>query len=70
MDQLKSSQIVNTAILFKLTDPDFKAAGLSVGAARALKEAIATAKRQAVVERAGERADIRRSLSMKEKRGF
>mmetsp|Transcript_7455 Transcript_7455/g.11748 ORF Transcript_7455/g.11748 Transcript_7455/m.11748 type:complete len:128 (-) Transcript_7455:315-698(-) len=65
---LREAQVLNTNLLFKLTDADFKAAGVSIGASRALKEAITEAKRSEVVARAGERANIRRALSMKEKR--
>mmetsp|Transcript_20729 Transcript_20729/g.52521 ORF Transcript_20729/g.52521 Transcript_20729/m.52521 type:complete len:130 (+) Transcript_20729:108-497(+) len=70
INKLKDAQVINTTLLFKLTDGDLKGVGLSVGAARALKEAIADAKRAEIVARTGERAEIRRALSAREKRGF
>jgi hypothetical protein len=68
--QLNDAQVINTNLLFRLTDADLKAVGLSVGAARALKDAISEAKRHDVVAKSGERAELRRALSAKEKRGF
>jgi hypothetical protein len=68
--QLNDAQVINLNLLWRLTDADLKAVGLSVGAARALKDAISEAKRHDVVAKAGERAELRRALSAKEKRGF
>mmetsp|Transcript_1261 Transcript_1261/g.3097 ORF Transcript_1261/g.3097 Transcript_1261/m.3097 type:complete len:139 (-) Transcript_1261:314-730(-) len=67
LQALKNAQVINLNLLYKLSDSDFKAAGVSVGASRALKEAIMTRKRSEVVARTGERAELRRALSKKMK---
>lgn len=67
---LKNANVLNLDLLFKLTPADLHAAGVSVGPARLLQDAIQERKRQEVMALAGERAAVRRSLSTKQRRGF
>eukprot|EP00511_Aplanochytrium_stocchinoi_P008501 CAMPEP_0204859094 /NCGR_PEP_ID=MMETSP1347-20130617/23479_1 /ASSEMBLY_ACC=CAM_ASM_000690 /TAXON_ID=215587 /ORGANISM="Aplanochytrium stocchinoi, Strain GSBS06" /LENGTH=105 /DNA_ID=CAMNT_0052007481 /DNA_START=287 /DNA_END=604 /DNA_ORIENTATION=- len=67
VEALTKAQVVNNSLLFKLQDGDWDKTGIPLGAVRALKDEIATAKQAAVVQKAGKRAKMQREKSLKEK---